>query len=62
VDYIVKNVSVQNLDSFDDLIFLQALPDEKIADLAHTDIKTVKTRRKALKIKEVKREVVGFRQ
>jgi peptidoglycan hydrolase-like protein with peptidoglycan-binding domain len=62
MDYMVKNVAFDNLDSFDDLIFLQALPDKKIAELAYVDIKAVKARRKALNIKEVKQQVVLFKE
>jgi hypothetical protein len=61
MDYTVKIVSFDDLNSFDDLIFLQALTDEKMAELAYTDIKKVKARRKALKIKEVKRQVVLYK-
>lgn len=57
----VKTVSFDNLDDFDDLIFIEALTDEKIAVMTYMDIKTVKNRRKALKIKEVKRQVIPFK-
>jgi hypothetical protein len=60
LDYAIRTVAFDNLDSFDDLIFLEALPDDKIADLVNTGIKTIKARRKVLKIKGVKRQVIPF--
>jgi hypothetical protein len=44
------------------IIFLEALPDEKIADWVNLGIETIKARRKALKIKEVKRQIIPFKQ
>jgi Putative peptidoglycan binding domain len=60
IDYTIKTVAFDNLESFDDLIFLEALTDEKIANWVNIDVKTIKARRKALKIKEVKRQVIPF--
>jgi hypothetical protein len=61
-DYTVKTVSYDDLNSFDDLLFIEALTDEKIADMIYTEVKTIKARRKALGIKEVKRQVIPFKQ
>jgi hypothetical protein len=56
----IKNTKISDDSLIDDLIRLQALPDSEISERAHCGLKTVKIHRKALKIKEVKRQTIAF--
>lgn len=56
----IKNTKISDKSLVDELIMLQALPDSEISNRAHCGLKTVKIHRKALGIKEVKRQTIIF--
>jgi Putative peptidoglycan binding domain len=56
----IKNTKISDESLIDELIMLQALPDSEISNRGHCGLKTVKMRRKALGINEVKRQTIAF--
>jgi hypothetical protein len=56
----IKNTKISDESLVDELIMLQALPDSEISDRGNCGLNTVKIRRKALEIKEVKRQTIAF--